>query len=346
MSESNGPSESSASSDIGRGARRRRSLHDRRLRGEARRWLAQPGILIFLGVVVLASVGWGLLLQAAHRLPVKEATLDGLDLHVEQATWIEDQMEHSQNFPKPASMTPDMPGPGMQRMTLHMAFRNRSKELKEFRGEEFYLVPEIGEDVPPMGAVVGEAQLEPGQTLNTALHFDVDTTKPHGKILMRWQRGHKTAYFAIPEAPEHFHLRPRGGEALPTDARLLLPIADAGRGARLYDEVYGCSACHGDPHVPESNNIGPHLGSIGLVADHRVQSEPAAQYIYESILNPDAFIAPECKGGAPCQKPSAMPEYSTLINLQDAADLLAYLLEQKTPEPAAAAAPAASRAGR
>jgi hypothetical protein len=69
-----------------------------RLREESRRWLTQPGILIFFGVVVLAGVGWGMLLQAAHRLPVKEATLDGLDLHLEQATWIEDQMEHGQSF--------------------------------------------------------------------------------------------------------------------------------------------------------------------------------------------------------------------------------------------------------
>ncbi len=31
-----------------------------------------------------------------------------------------------------------------------------------------------------------------------------------------------------------------------------------------------------------------------------------------------------------------MPEYSTLVTLQDAADLLAYLLEQKAAVPAAA----------
>jgi hypothetical protein len=79
-------------------------------------------------------------------------------------------------------MMPDLPTPGMQRITLHMAFRNRSKELKELRGEEFYLVPEIGEDVPPMGAVVGEAQLEPGQTF-------------HRTRLQRWR--------SLPEAQRH-----------------------------------------------------------------------------------------------------------------------------------------------
>ena len=54
---------------------------------------------------------------------------------------------------------------------------------------------------------------------------------------------------------------------------------------------------------------------------------PAPQYIYESIVEPAAFIAPECKGGLPCVTPTAMPEYASLMDLQDAADLLGYLLE-------------------
>jgi hypothetical protein len=331
-------SQTTEPSEAGRGARRRRALHERRLREQARHWLSQPGILVFLGVVVLAGVGWGLVIRAAHRVPVEAASFDDLDMRLEKATWIEDQMEHSQNFQKPASMAPDMPGPGTQRVSMHMAFRNRSREPRDFHGEEFSLVPEIGADVEPFGAVVGEARLEPGQTLNTELQFDLDTTKPHGRLLMRWQRGHRTAFFPVPEAPEHFHLRPQRGDVLPADARVLLPIADAARGGQLYDEVYGCSACHGDPRTPGSNNLGPHLGDIGLVAESRIKNMPAAQYIYESILNPDAFIAPECKDGAPCQKPSAMPEYSSLMKLQDAADLLAFLLEQKSPPPTARAA--------
>ncbi|MFY9826314.1 MAG: cytochrome c [Thermoanaerobaculia bacterium] len=337
-------SQPTESSEPSRGAQRRRTLHERRLRTNARRWLTQPGLLIFLGIVILAGVGWGLVFQAAHRMPVRQATFDDLEMRLEDATWVEDQMEHGKNFQKPASMMPDLPGPGMQRVTLHMALHNLSRQPREFRGEELYLVPEIGKDVPPVAAVVGEATLEPGQTLNTALHFDLNTAKPHGKLLVKWQRGYRTAYFPIPEAPDHAHLRPRGGEPLPTDARLLLPIADAARGAQLYEQTYACSACHGDPHVPGSNNIGPHLGGIGVVAASRIKGKPAEQYIYESILQPDAFIAPECKNGAPCQSPSAMPEYSTLINLQDAADLLAYLLEQKAPPPAAraAASPAAA----
>src|SRR6185295_1357578 len=136
--------------------------------------------------------------------------------------------------------------------------------------------------------VVGEARLEPGQSMNTALHFDVDTSRPHGKLLMAWRAGRRSFYFPIPDPPEHYHLRPRGSDvALPADARVLLPIANANRGEQLFNSTYGCSACHGDPQVPGSNNFGPHLGGIALAARQRVKGLAADQYIYESILQPN-----------------------------------------------------------
>jgi hypothetical protein len=314
--------------EAGRGAQRRKSHHERRLQREALRWWRKPGVLVFLGVLVLAAAGWSHVIRAARRLPVREATVDGLNVTFADATWVVDQMEHGDNFQKPAAMMPDLPSAGQQRMSIYLTFRNRSAETREYHGEEFSLVPEIGDEVAPFGAVVGEARLAPGETLNTAIHFDFDTTRPHGKLLMSWRRGRRSVYFAVPDPPLHYHLRPRGGDvALPPEARLILPIANPDRGQQLYATVYGCSACHGDPNVPESNNIGPHLGSIATVAAGRIPGTSAPQYIYESILEPDSFIAPDCKGGLPCQKPSAMPEYSTLVNLQDAADLLGYMLQ-------------------
>lgn len=315
--------------EAGRGARRRQALHEQRLQQEALRWWLKPGVLLFLAVLILAGTGWGLLIRATRRLPVREATIDGMSLRISDATWIADQMEHGANFQQPAAMMPDMPTAGKQRVTVYLALHNQTGQTREFHGEEFQVVPEIGDDVPPFGALVGEAPLAPGQTLNTALHFDVETSRPHGKLLMNWQRGRRSVFFALPDPPEHFHRRPRGGDvALPPQARLLLPIANPDRGEQLYNATYGCSACHGDPRQPGSNNLGPHLGGIAVEAGKRVQGLPAEQYIYESILQPDAFIAPGCKGG-PCQSPSAMPEYESLVNLQDAADLLGYLLEQK-----------------
>ena len=310
-----------------RGAARRRSQREQKIQEEALRWLRKPGVLVFFGALGLAVAGWGLLIQAARRLPVQEATIDGLQVRLQDARWVLDQMDHGENFRQPAAMMPDMPQLGQQRVTLYLALQNRTDELREYRGEEFFLVPEIGDEVPPFGAVIGQASLEPGQVINTGINFDINTTRPHGRLLVEWRHAGKTAYFPVPEPPEHFHLRPRGGADLPPDARLLLPIGKAGRGERLYAGTYGCAACHGDPEVAGSNNIGPHLGRIGALAGNRVKDLPAEQYIYESIIAPDAFIAPECKGGVPCEAPTAMPEYSSLVTVQDAADLLAYLLE-------------------
>ncbi len=310
----------------GRGASRRQTQREQRLQEDALRWLRKPGVLVFLGVVILAGAGWGLLLRSVHRLPVEEATIDGLAVRAE-SRWIVDQMEHGVNFQQPASMMPDLPTTGNQRVLLELAVHNQSKKPRVYSGEEFTLIPEIGGEVTPFGGVVGDTVLEPGQTINATVHFDLDTTRAHGKLLAEWRHGRRTAYFAVPDPPEHYHLRPREAD-LPPDARMLLPLGDAGRGARLFTGTYGCSACHGDPKVPDSNNIGPNLAHIAAEAATRVAGEPAAQYLYRSMLEPDAVIAPKCKGGVPCQRPSAMPDYSSLLTVRDAADLLTYLLEQ------------------
>ncbi|HKI00720.1 MAG TPA: c-type cytochrome [Thermoanaerobaculia bacterium] len=311
----------------GRGAARRQTARERKTLSASLRWWAKPGVLIFLGVLGLAVAGWALLIQATRRLPVQDATIDGLNVRLGEARWILDQMDHGENFKQPATMMPDMPAWGSQRVTMYLALENRAEDLREYRGEEFFLVPEIGEEVPPFGAVIGQATLEPGQTINTAIHFDIDTREPHGRLLVEWRHGKKTAYFPVPEPAEHYHLRPRGGDDLPPDARFLMGIGKAARGERLYAGIYGCAACHGDPSVPGSNNIGPHLAKIGTLAAKRIDGMRPEQYIYESIVQPGAFIAPECKGGVPCENPSAMPEYASLVTNQDAADLLAFLLE-------------------
>lgn len=297
-----------------------------------RRWV-QPGVLVFLGAAALAAVGWGLVIRASQRIPVREATIEGLHLRLDEARWILDQMDHGENFQKPSVMMPDMPDWGSQRVTLDLAFHNRAAEPRTFDGSELVLVPEIGDEVPPIGAQTGRARLAPGQSFNTAVHFDFDTRVPHGKLRVEWRRAGKSVYLPVPEPAEHYHLRPRGGEvALPPDARLLLPIGKPARGKQLFDAVYGCVACHGDPAVPGTNNVGPHLAAIGAVAGERIAGVPAAQYIYDSILEPGGFIAPECRDGQPCREPTAMPEYASLVTLQDVADLVAYLLEQRGAE--------------
>lgn len=315
---------------LGRGARRRQLAREKRQERQALAWWSQPGVLIFLLALGLAAVGWMLVFRASQKITVRQATLGGLTVELDQARWILDQMDHGENFQKPSVMMPDMPEWGKQRMTLDLTFHNETRETQIFDGEEFFLVPDIGDGVPPMGAQVGRAKLAPGQSFNTALHFDFDTREPHGQLRVAWNRGGETAYLPVPEPAEHYHLRPKGGEvALPPKASMVAPLGKVARGGDLYMGMYGCVACHGDPEIPDSNNVGPHLAGIGSAAETRVEGMRGDQYLYESIIEPDAHIAPECRGGIPCATPTAMPEYASLMPLQDLADVLAYLLDQQ-----------------
>ncbi len=71
----------------------------------------------------------------------------------------------------------------------------------------------------------------------------------------------------------------------------------------------GCGACHIIPGVPGAVGVlGPDLTAIGEQAGVLIQdsaytgsAKTAADYLKESILSPDAYIAPDC-GGKPCQK--------------------------------------------
>ena len=105
---------------------------------------------------------------------------------------------------------------------------------------------------------------------------------------------------------------------------------DAENGAALYVS-YGCNSCHGTLEDPTSNQIGPWLGDIAEVGATRVQGQTAHQYVYVSILEPNAFIAPDCALG-PCVSPSAMrSDYAFAFSAnspQDMADILAYLLDE------------------
>lgn len=312
---------------MSRESRARRAAE--RAHRENLQWWSRPGVILFLATLALALVGWGFIAQASRKIPVESATIEGLRLELGQARWILDQMDHGENFSKPSVMMPDMPEWGKQRVTFELEIENVSEEARSWDGAELTLVPEIGEPVPPIGAQAGHAVILPGQSFNTAVHFDFDTTEPFGKLRAAWTRGGDTVYLPVPTPAEHYHLRPLGGEiAFPPRAELVEPIGIAARGESLFRGKFGCAACHGDPSVPGSNNVGPHLGSIGREASTRVEGLSGAQYIYDSILEPSAQIAPDC-GGKPCPEPTAMPEYASLMTVQEAADLLAFLLDQQ-----------------
>ncbi len=60
----------------------------------------------------------------------------------------------------------------------------------------------------------------------------------------------------------------------------------------------GCGGCHTIPGVANAvGQVGPSLINIGNDAADRVSGQDAEAYIRESVLDPNAFIAPECPNG-------------------------------------------------
>ncbi len=105
-----------------------------------------------------------------------------------------------------------------------------------------------------------------------------------------------------------------------------LPEGNPDNGQDHYAVTFGCQGCHGQVVEEGSNTIGPWLGNIAEEGAERVEGYTAADYVYESILNPNAHIAPDCPNG-PCTEPSAMPgNFAQQMTLQDMADVIAYLL--------------------
>jgi mono/diheme cytochrome c family protein len=108
----------------------------------------------------------------------------------------------------------------------------------------------------------------------------------------------------------------------------VLPEGDPGSGEALFKGTFGCVACHGDPAVAGDNAVGPDLENIGSEGETRVEGKSAMQYIYESILNPNEHIAPECPNG-PCTSPSQMPNtFGERMDQQQMADIISYLMQQ------------------
>lgn len=105
------------------------------------------------------------------------------------------------------------------------------------------------------------------------------------------------------------------------------PEGDATRGEELF-LTYGCTGCHGNLEDETSAAVGPWLGNIAEEGELRIDGMSSQEYVYESILDSNAFISPDCPNGPCTGPPSAMPDNFALRmgeNPQDLADLIAYL---------------------
>ncbi|MEW5989543.1 MAG: hypothetical protein AB1791_23185 [Chloroflexota bacterium] len=97
----------------------------------------------------------------------------------------------------------------------------------------------------------------------------------------------------------------------------------------------GCGNCHQIGRLGEAGKVGPDLSNVGEAAGGRVAGLAAADYLRQSILDPNAVIAPACPNGS-CL-PGIMPQdYDIRLSSAQLDVLVGFLLEQKaspTPVP-------------
>jgi nitric oxide reductase subunit C len=122
-----------------------------------------------------------------------------------------------------------------------------------------------------------------------------------------------------------------------TDITAELPAGDAERGEQFAVSPGGCTACHistggatlgpdwmasGDP---EGQGIGTRAELRVEAADYTGAAADGDQYLFESIVQPDAYIVPGNATYAPGGT-SIMPHnYGETLSAEQVADLIAYL---------------------
>jgi mono/diheme cytochrome c family protein len=258
----------------------------------------------------------------ARNSPLR-AEADGLEVRVERALWIGHEREASGRIPHPR--LPGMPELNFDRLEVTFALRNRGASEQQFIWQNLVLRSRSAEAFAKTGDTRGGVVVPPGHAVVFDATFDVrQSPEP---LTLSWQRSPTTAMRLL-ETRTPIHPEPVPPREWP---RLVseLPKGRASSGERLFLGRLACASCHGDPRASASASA-PHLGAIGVEAERRVPGLSAPQYLYESILDPGAFDARRCDPGKPCAPAAApMPFYGEVLSLQDAADLVAYLLEQR-----------------
>lgn len=97
-----------------------------------------------------------------------------------------------------------------------------------------------------------------------------------------------------------------------------LPAGDADRGNHVFTAEAGCTACHSlEAGV---RTVGPSLAGVASRAALRLPNIPAEVYLYESIVNPNAYVVEGFQG-------NIMPAgYGNRLDEQQLADLVAFLM--------------------
>jgi mono/diheme cytochrome c family protein len=290
----------------------------------------RQSLAVIIVAIAATVAGAVMVVDLRREIPVREATIGNLFMRLDRAEWLDDQMEHSDTFPMPQSMMPGMPTTNMSRLSAELQVQNPGRGIAAFNVKELFLEAANGSMWPVVGSEVVELGLEPGQSFNTFAFFDVDHEEigEDGDLRLIWMRDGIRVFLTSVEHPPAHDLDDSGGEGWPEDVALLPGKGDPAAGEVVYEQTFYCISCHGTMSDLASNTLGPHLGNIGNDAASRSPGKSAAAYLYESLLEPNAFIAPSC-GAKPCSDPSMMPPFKNLMRAEQMQDLLAYLASQR-----------------
>ncbi|MEA2003161.1 MAG: cytochrome c peroxidase [Actinomycetota bacterium] len=87
----------------------------------------------------------------------------------------------------------------------------------------------------------------------------------------------------------------------------------------------GCANCHTIKGIVGATaTVGPNLSEIGFIAAERRPGSSAEAYIEESIVDPNAFIAPRCPNG-PCPSGVMLQTFADVLTESDLATVVGYL---------------------
>lgn len=90
----------------------------------------------------------------------------------------------------------------------------------------------------------------------------------------------------------------------------------------------GCGACHAIGALGEAGKVGPDLSNIGNLAAERIPEMTAEAYLRQSILEPNAFIVPDCPNG-PCLANVMPGDYQMRLSPEQIDIIVAFLLAQQ-----------------
>ncbi|MBL8045042.1 MAG: c-type cytochrome [Anaerolineales bacterium] len=219
-------------------------------------------------------------------------------------------------------------GPALN--ALDLINGSRLKEFGWANTTEAYIRNAIAAGRPRFSAAIGDrGQRMPtfGQAYGGPLRDDqVDALVA---FVMNWGEAFRGPDGKIPSATATPNPNAAG-----TDPTIELPTGDAARGATL---VTACQACHvaGAPAVGPAwesakeltgKNIAQQAEARIAEAGYAGKATTAEQYLFESIVNPAAYIVAPYTGATWQATTTTMPNnYSTTLLKQDVADIIAYL---------------------